>query len=172
MSYQPDKARSVPLPQQPQARSQLQKHHRAIAARKSAGDRMRDGSVYIGQLPGGAPLFAAPEDAPLALSFSEAEDYVAKLNSEKAHGHGDWRMPTKEELWLLYGQRHAGALKDTFNYNSYDESDGAYWSSTLEKSIKGDYLMAHTFIFYGGYPGRDDVKCKAQLRPIRSAKPA
>jgi len=61
-----------------------------------ANDKMPDGTIYAGLSPDtGKKMYAMPADAPLTMSFNEAADYAAKLD---AHGHRDWRVPTKAEL--------------------------------------------------------------------------
>ena len=62
-------------------------------------------------------------------------EYAAKLD---AHGHQDWRVPTKGELKVLYNNRAA--------IGGFDESGsvpaGWYWSSS------------HDFIDYGAWAQR------------------
>jgi hypothetical protein len=41
------------------------------------------------------PMHATPADASLTMKFNEARVHAAKLD---AHGHKDWRVPTKAEL--------------------------------------------------------------------------
>ena len=54
-------------------------------------------------------LWAA--DAPLTYALSEAWKYAAKL---EAHGHKDWRVPTKSELNVLFNNRAAiGGFDET-----------------------------------------------------------
>jgi hypothetical protein len=80
------------------------------------GDVMPDGTVYAGVSPDtGKPLFALPQDAPAPLHYTQALPYAEKLNRENAHGHGDWRPPSKRERDLLLRHMRKGALKGTFN---------------------------------------------------------
>src|ERR1700733_10121787 len=49
------------------------------------GTIMPDGTSFAGLSPdSGKPMYAAPADAPLAMTFSEAQQYAANLD---AHGH-------------------------------------------------------------------------------------
>jgi hypothetical protein len=88
------------------------------------GGRMADGTVYAGLSPDtGRPMYATPADAPLTMRWKAAIDYAAKLD---AHGHNDWRVPTKSELNVLFNNRAA--------IGGFDESGshpaGWYWSSS------------------------------------------
>jgi hypothetical protein len=69
-------------------------------AKPKIGDRMPDGTVYAGNLPDtGTPMYTTPADAPLTMQWREARDYAARLD---AHGHDDWRLPSKAELNELF----------------------------------------------------------------------
>jgi hypothetical protein len=88
------------------------------------GDRMADGTVYAGISPyTHQPMYATRADAPLTMKWKQAMEYAAKLD---AHGHKDWRAPTKSELNVLYNNRAA--------ISGFDESGsdpaGWYWSSS------------------------------------------
>ena len=88
------------------------------------GDKMLDGSIYAGVSPDtGKPMYAMPEDAPLSYTFNEAQQYAKKLD---AHGHQDWRVPTKDELNLLFNSR---AAIGGFNVTGSDPA-GWYWSAS------------------------------------------
>jgi hypothetical protein len=88
------------------------------------GAAMPDGSIYAGVSPDtGKPMFATPKDAPLTLTFDRAAKHAAKLD---AHGHQDWRMPTKAELNMLFENRAAiGGFNEAGSYPY-----GWYWSSS------------------------------------------
>src|ERR1700681_744184 len=88
------------------------------------GGVMPDGTVYAGISPDtGKAMYATPKDAPLTYAFNQAQKYAAKLD---AHGHQDWRAPTKGELNVLFQNRAA--------IGGFDESGsnpaGWYWSSS------------------------------------------
>src|SRR5712691_7330547 len=88
--------------------------------------RMPDGTVYAGISPAtNEPMYATPNDAPLTYTFNQAQKYAAKLD---AHGHHDWRVPTKGELNVLFQNRAA--------IGGFDESGsdpaGWYWSSSQD----------------------------------------
>ena len=88
------------------------------------GDKMPDGTVYAGESPDtGKPMYTTPADASLTVKWKEAMDYAAKLD---AHGHDDWRLPTKNELNVLFNNRAAiGGFKV-----SGSGPAGWYWSGT------------------------------------------
>ena len=90
------------------------------------GDRMPDGTVYAGVSPDtNKPMYATPTDAPQTLKWKHVMEFAAKLD---AHGHQDWRVPTKNELSLLLSNRAA--------IGGFDESGsgpaGWYWSSSQD----------------------------------------
>ncbi|MCE9508301.1 MAG: ankyrin repeat domain-containing protein [Alphaproteobacteria bacterium] len=96
-------------------------------ARPKVGDKMPDGTVYAGFSPDTQkPIYAAAEDASLTMTFNQAAEYAAKL---EVHGHTDWRVPTREELNVLYQNKDKGFLKGTF---SEVRGDCWYWSSTQD----------------------------------------
>ncbi len=91
------------------------------------GDRMADGTVYAGVSPDtGKAMYATPADAPLTMKWEDAMKHAAKLD---AHGHQDWRVPTKGELNVLWENRDKGALRGTFNVTGSPPA-GRYCSST------------------------------------------
>ena len=79
----------------------------------AAGDVMPDGTIYAGISPDTHKrMFVTPEDARLSMNFNDAAEYAKTLN---AHGHNDWRIPTKDELNIFFDNREKGALAGTFN---------------------------------------------------------
>ena len=67
------------------------------------GELTPDGSKYIGISPNsGTKLFAAAVDAPELMNFGEADRYAKSL---AVHEHKDWRLPTREELKILFNTR-------------------------------------------------------------------
>jgi hypothetical protein len=88
------------------------------------GDAMPDGTVYAGVSPDtGKPLYATPSDAPLTYTFNEAQRYAKHLD---AHGHQDWRVPTRNELNVLFNNRAAiGGFNVTGSIPA-----GWYWSAS------------------------------------------
>jgi hypothetical protein len=88
------------------------------------GDKMSDGTVLAGISPDtNKPMYTTPADASLTMKFNEAQEYAAKLD---AHGHQDWRVPTKAELNVLFNNR---AAVGGFNVSGSDPA-GWYWSAS------------------------------------------
>lgn len=85
------------------------------------GQSAEDGWTYVGKSPSsGKPLFVAPEDAGVA-KYRKIKKILKAAGSQ---GHPEARLPTKEELSLLF--------KAEANVNGLvagDKSPG-YWSST------------------------------------------
>jgi hypothetical protein len=101
--------------------------------RLEPGDRMEDDTVYAGVSPDtGRPMYTTQADAPLSLRWKEALDY-AHDGMTGGHGHDDWRVPTKNELNVLFNNR---ATIGGFNESGSNPA-GSYWSST-ETDIFGD----------------------------------
>jgi len=98
--------------------------HVCACAEPKIGDKMPDGTVYAGISPDtNQPMYTTPADAPLTMKFNKAQKYAAKLD---AHGHQDWRVPTKAELNVLFNNRAAiGGFNATGSYPA-----GWYWSSS------------------------------------------
>ena len=88
------------------------------------GATMPDGSIYAGISPDtGQAMYSASNDSPRPLNLNEAVAFAANL---RAHGHRDWRVPTKAELNLLFEHHHAIGGFDT----SGSDPGSWYWSST------------------------------------------
>jgi hypothetical protein len=131
-----------------------QVNSRAVDAEHRIGAVMTDGTIYAGISPDtGSKMYAIPIDAPLTTMFNEAADYAARLD---AHGHQDWRIPTKRELNALFKNRVAvGGLKI-----SGPESE--YWSA-LQNGIRS----AWTRCFRTGSQRYLAKDCHASLRLVR-----
>jgi len=88
------------------------------------GEAMPDGTVYAGVSPDtGQAMFATPSDAPEPMKWNEALKYAKDLD---AHGHQDWRVPTKDELNVLFNNR---AAIGGFNVTGSNPA-GWYWSAS------------------------------------------
>ena len=91
------------------------------------GDEMEDGTIYAGISPvTKKPMYVTPQDAPGAYTFNQAATYAQNLN---ANGHQDFRVPSYDELDVLYRNRNKGKLAGTFNETGSNHA-GWYWSST------------------------------------------
>jgi hypothetical protein len=98
------------------------------------GDAMEDGTIYAGISPDTSkPMYATPTDASGVYDFNQAAEYAKNLD---AHGHHDFRVPSKSELNVLYQNRGMGALKGTFNETGSHPA-GWYWSSSPNSRISG-----------------------------------
>lgn len=91
------------------------------------GEVMPDGTIYAGISPNtGKHMYVTAKDSSISMDFNTASEYAKNLDE---HGHKDWRLPTKEELNVLFENREKGALKETFNLTG-EPPAGFYWSST------------------------------------------
>ena len=98
--------------------------HCANQAAPEIGGRMPDGTVYAGISPDThRPMFATSQDAPPTVTWIRGMEYACGLD---AHGHRDWRVPTKGELNVLFNNRAAiGGFNESGSYPL-----GWYWSSS------------------------------------------
>jgi len=114
------------------------------------GDEMADGTIYAGISPDTKqPMYVTPKDASRTYTFNEAAQYAKTLD---ANGHHDFRVPSKNELNVLWENRNKGKLAGTFNETGSLPA-GWYWSSSPVGST-----YAWTQHFSDGnqhYTGRD-----------------
>jgi hypothetical protein len=121
------------------------------------GDTMPDGTIFAGISPDtGKEMFATPADAPLSYTFNEAQKYAEELD---AHGHQDWRVPTKDELNVLFNNRAIGGFKETDSPPA-----GYYWSSSETKKKWGAWVQR----FNTGSQFSKDKLCRLLVRCVRS----
>ena len=114
------------------------------------GARMSDGSIYAGVSPDtGKPMYATSNDGPLTLTFDQAAKHASKID---AHGHMDWRVPTKAELNVLLQNRAAiGGFDMTGSVPA-----GWYWSSSRYSYFGYGHAWAQRFTDgYQNYYFRD-----------------
>lgn len=101
---------------------------KAGAVISNVGDKMPDGTVFAGVSPStGRPLYVLPADAPLKMKFKDAVAYAAQASD--GNGRKGFRLPTRNELYLLYQNRDKGALKGSF-------AEACYWSSNPRDRLK------------------------------------
>jgi len=125
--YQPDFRNGGPLLDLRDVTGEVAKAKPAPANDSAApkiGDPMPDGTIYAGISPDtNKPMYATPADAPLTMTFNKAKEYASQLD---AHGHQDWRVPTKDELNVLFNNR---AAIGGFNLTGSNPA-GWYWSAS------------------------------------------
>jgi hypothetical protein len=120
------------------------------------GAKMPDGSIYAGvSSDSGKPIYATPADSGLCAKWRKAMDYAAGLD---AHGHRDWRVPTRAELNVLFTNRAAIG-----NFNETGSTPaGWYWSSSRD-----DGSSAWTQRFSDGDRGSYSRYDQSSLRCVR-----
>lgn len=90
------------------------------------GRIMADGSIFAGISPDtGREMYLTAHDAPLTYAFNDAADFAKSLT---AHNQNDWRVPTKNELKVIFDNRAAISGFMTTDTPAW------YWSSTQETS--------------------------------------
>lgn len=118
------------------------------------GDKMPDGTIYAGDSPDtGKPMYTTPADAPLTMKWQEAMDYAKRLD---AHGHDDWRLPSKGELNVLFNYR---AELGEFDVGGSGPANW-YWSGTQvgkSKAWEQRFRDGYQYRFPRRYPS--SVRC-------------
>ena len=139
---------------------------RESVVRETVGMKMPDGTVFAGRLPNGKKVYTLPENEKLTMDFNNAAACVARRNNSKSLGHDDWRLPSQEELDLLYRNKDKGALKGSFEYEDRVEqlTDGDYWSSTRSSS---SLPLVHVQNLNNGSKGQAHVRCQGIVRLVR-----
>jgi hypothetical protein len=128
----------------------------APPAEPKIGDKMPDGTVFAGISPDtNKPMYATPAAAPLTMKFNKATEYAAKLD---AHGHRDWRVPTKAELNVLFNNR---AAIGGFNVAGPYPAD-YYWSSSQydQENVRSQRLS-------NGNQSTNHKNSHLSVRPVR-----
>jgi hypothetical protein len=123
-------------------------------AARQVGDKMPDGSVYAGISPDTyRPMYATQADAPLTYTFNQAQKYAAKLD---VHGHQDWRVPTINELNVLF--QNCAAIGGFDESGSYPA--GWYWSSSQSNdSYAWNQRFSDGNQYNGGKVGASSLRC-------------
>jgi hypothetical protein len=106
------------------------------------GAGLPDGTVYAGLSPDtGRAMYTTPADAPLTMKWRDAMKHAAKLG---AHGHKDWRLPSRAELNVLFNNRAAIGGFDTSgsfptgHYWSSAELNGLAWNQRFSDGVRYD----------------------------------
>ena len=145
-----------PIPECAEFNSSLEDKMMRAEAMPQIGDKMPDGTVYAGLSPDtNKPMYTTPADAPLTYNFNQAQKYAAKLD---AHGHTDWRVPTKGELNVLFQNRDAIGGFDIYG----SQPAGWYWSSSQVNNF-----VAWDQRFSDGDQGIDLKRDGSSLRCVR-----
>ena len=126
------------------------------------GDKMEDGTVYCGISPStGTAMFAMPQDSGGEMSWHDAVKFTqtlvafghkgsqqatAKLLKDTSKDDGGWRMPTTDELDVLYRNKDKiGGFSPRF-----------YWSSSeySHYSANNQYFGdGNRYYYYKGWAG-------------------
>ncbi|WP_186394602.1 DUF1566 domain-containing protein [Stappia sp. TSB10GB4] len=107
--------------------------------------RMPDGTVYVGTSPNnGRPLYVMPEDLP---GFHQWEYAMRCAPKQTFGGYNDWRIPTEEELNMLYHHRDTiGGFADGWYWSSKE-----LWSSSAWRQHFADGTLTTGGKIYGSY---------------------
>ncbi len=95
------------------------------------------------------------------MDFNTAANYAKNL---EFGGKKDFRVPSKEELNVLFENREKGALKGTFNLDCWSHA-GYYWSSTCAPIF--NYSYAHRRRFGDGGIGDSHRREISSVRCVR-----
>ena len=99
-------------------------------AQPKPGDRMPDGTVYVGVSPSnGRPFYAMPQDLPDLHTWDCAQSCAA---AQTFGGHTDWRVPTRTEFDALYRAQEAiGGFQRDWYWSSSELNSGSAWAQVF-----------------------------------------
>jgi energy-coupling factor transporter ATP-binding protein EcfA2/phage anti-repressor protein len=103
----------------------------------AVGNNYRGGIIFSIRGSGENGLIVAEEDLKGRFTWDEAIQERDRLNAEGYNGYNDWRLPTQNELWLIWDSQNA-------NFNGAD-----YWSSQESTPTRALHLNFNG----GGYKG-------------------
>ncbi len=101
-------------------------------------------------------LIATTQDQSIANTWYDAQDVVTVVTNHDIEGQAftDWRLPTKNELNILYEQRLVvGNLANDY-----------YWASTSSDSSNGAWVQS----FSSGYQNIFSKNHAVRVRAIRA----
>jgi Protein of unknown function (DUF1566) len=114
----------------------------------AAGERITDGTIYAGISPEtDQPLYTTTEAVHHHYNWHEAAEYCAAM---KTQAQPDWRVPTKDELKVLYKNYDAIGGFDTsglegfgWYWSSSSEDDQNAWAQRFSDGLQYQYLKNH-----------------------------
>jgi Protein of unknown function (DUF1566) len=130
-------------------------HKGATSPEPKIGEKMPDGTVFAGISPDtNKPMYTTPADAPLTMTFNDAQKYAATLD---AHGHKDWCVPTPAELKVLFNNQ---AAIGGFDVTGSDPA-GWHWSASLafKGGAWGQRFSSGGYQFGNAKDLRSSVRC-------------
>lgn len=156
--------RTAPVMVERRRKNNCQGSAASLGEEPKIGDAVPDGTIYAGLSPEtGKAMYTTPRDAGRTLTWKRAMAFAARLD---AHGHCDWRVPTKAELNVLFQNRGAIGGFETSGRNA----NGWYWSSSkdVDDTAWGQDFSDGLQISYGKILG-SSLRC---VRPAYAgAKP-
>src|SRR5205823_4349824 len=98
-----------------------------------------------------------PADAPLTMKWQQAMDYANEFSD---HGHDDWRVPSIDELVMMFNSRAA--------IGGFNESDsgpaGRYWSSSPEYGGAWVQRFGQDLQYANGTNNESSLRCVRSSR--------
>lgn len=112
------------------------------------GDKLPDGTVYAGVSPDtGNPLYTTAQDSGRQLVWKKACEYAVMLD---AQAYRDWRVPTQNELDVLYrGRNLIGGFSMTGWY--WSESAASHGMIWVQRFSDGHQFSHHAHALEGLY---------------------
>lgn len=114
------------------------------------------------------------------MNWEEAQGYIKKLNADKFAGYDDWRLPSREEMEMLYEEEKTIPWKYYWNILSvhmdpiFGNKSCCFWTS---EEYKGIYAYGFNFTRGQAYPSLKSGEHASSLSltvawVMRTAKPA
>jgi hypothetical protein len=124
------------------------------------GESYGGGKVFYVTTDGLHGLIAETQDQSSSCSWYDAQDIISTSSNHSTAGKlfTDWRLPTKNELNLLYSQK---LVVGSFSSNGY-------WSSSEDGRTSQGYEIGWLQVFNDGTPTSSYKNLTYYVRAIRS----
>ena len=83
-----------------------------------------------------------------AAPWSDAKAMVNNASKHDANGakFNDWRLPTKDELNLIFMQKDSiGGFTDTYYWSSAEDDSNSAWNQDFDVGIQSSYYKTSTY---------------------------
>ncbi len=110
------------------------------------GESYGGGIVFYVTLDGQHGLIAETQE--LRSSWYDAQDYISYPNNHSTAGinYTDWRLPTRYELNVMYGQKTiVGGFTELYYWSSTEQDNSNAWYQRPDNGVQGYNLKSLPF---------------------------